>query len=415
MIELYEYQTKYLATVPARGIMAAATGTGKSFMSLAHYEAHGEGLPLLILAPASKVRTGDWERDVALWWRGREASAPHFEVWSYEKFSRNPSLKEFKNGKRAIWHNAAPHYGGRDYAVIADEVHKAKNPQSGVGKALYWAAKDTPFFIGLSATALPNGWIDFANYSKIFGFTKNITEFKKKYCQIQTFKGFPEIVGYWREDELRRQWSGIARELTKEQAHDLPPRQFVAVDFKRPAQYVKTIMERKAPDGTLLDTPSALAHALRQTLTSPKLEYLSDIVEGTTDNLVIFYNYESEREAILDMLAKKHKGKVIFEQNGHKHEIPLKDEWDKVHNSVTLAHYKSGGTGVEMQYASITVYFSPTYSYAEYIQSIGRTYRNGQQSHTTFYNFRTPHTIEEDIYRVLKTKNNFQDTQWEAR
>ena len=85
---------------------------------------------------------------------------------------------------------------------------------------------------------------------------------------------------------------------------------------------------------------------------------------------------------------------------------------ERIKNSVTLAHYKSGSTGVEMTYATQVVYFSPTYSFAEYLQSIGRVYRNGQLEKTTFYNLRTPNTIEEDIYTVLKTKNDFQIAQW---
>ena len=43
MIELYEYQKKYLSDLPSRSIMAADTGTGKTFMALAHYERHAGG------------------------------------------------------------------------------------------------------------------------------------------------------------------------------------------------------------------------------------------------------------------------------------------------------------------------------------------------------------------------------------
>ena len=77
-----------------------------------------------------------------------------------------------------------------------------------------------------------------------------------------------------------------------------------------------------------------------------------------------------------------------------------------------VAHYKRGSTAVEMTYSPQVRYCSPTYSYAEYLQSTGRVYRNGQESKTTFYNFRTPNSIEADIYTVLTTKNDFQVAQW---
>lgn len=411
MVQLYEYQKKYLADLPARAIMAADTGTGKTFMALDHYARHGNNEPLLILAPASKVRTGDWEREIEEYFgKGNE---PEYKIYSYEKFSRDPTIKQFRKGKRAIWRDFAPGAGGTQHAVICDEVHKAKNPQSGISKRVFAVTRGARFFVGLSATPLPNGWIDFANYSKIFGFVKHITEFKRTYCNIETYKGFPEITHYYHEDRLTKQWKSISKLLTKAEANDLPARTFVGVDFKKPAVYTKTVLERTAPDGTLLDSAPALAHALRQTLTAPKLSYLEDLLEGTDENVVIFYNYNSERDAILEMLnKKKFDKKRLFRQDGEVHNLPSKPDWPKVKNSVTVSHYKSGSTGVEMTYATQVVYFSPTYSYADYLQSIGRVYRNGQTEKTTFYNFRTPLTIEADIYDTLKGKNDFQVKQW---
>lgn len=436
MINLYEYQKRYLANFPARGIMAADTGTGKTFMALAHYDqlapvrqrirsdAFGGGnkkitnerQPLLILAPASKVRTGDWEREITEYFG--EGNEPRYEVYSYEKFSRNVTITQFKAGKRSIWHRFSPKHGGEQWAVICDEVHRAKNPQSGIGKAVYAATVGADFFVGLSATPLPNGWIDLANYMKIWGYVKNITDFKKRFCNYVDYKGFPELKNYWHEDEMTRFWQGISKQLKKSEALDLPAKTFIGVDFKRPADYTKLILTRELPDGTLLDTAPALAHALRQTLTSPKLDYLSDIIEGTKENIVIFYNYVSERDAILEMLKKKHKSKLVFRQDGDKHELPSKDVWPllKVRgNTVTLSHYRSGSTGVEMTYATVVIYFSPTYSYADYMQSIGRVFRNGQTEKTTFYNFRTPNAIEEDVYKALSSKQDFQALQWKER
>lgn len=413
-MNLYKYQEKYLSTLPNKVIMAASTGTGKTFMSLAHYEKHAKGAPLVIVAPASKVRTHDWEREIAEWWSGREAETPQFVVYSYERFSRQPSAKRKAEGERAIYEQFADR---PDIAVIADECHKAKNPQSQAGGALYFVARNAKSFAGLSATALPNGWIDFANYSKIFGFVKNITEFKKIYCNIQSFKGFPEIIGYNRIRDLQTQYAQIAAPLSKAEALDLPERTFVGVDFEKPKGYTKAIVTRFSDTGEMLDNPSKLSHYLRQTLaTSDKLDYLKDILSGTTDNVVIFYNYDKERDAILEMLSDKSlTGKTLFEQNGRKHELPSKADWENVYNSVTVSHYKSGSTGVEMTYANIVVYFSPTYSYAEYEQSIGRVYRNGQDKHTTFYNFRTIDTIEQDVYEVLRGKKDFQISQWAGK
>lgn len=410
-VELYQFQKNYLAGMPAKYIMAAETGTGKTIMALAHYDAHSYPAPLLILAPAAKANTGDWERELKQYFQGR--ILPEYEVYSYEKFSRNPTTAKYrKTGDRGVWFDWLSRHP-RGYAVIADEVHKAKNPQSGVGKRLFEVATPASFFVGLSATPLPNGWIDAINYFKIFGLTKNKTEFKSRYVDEVNFKGFPEIRGYFRKEELQSHWNRIAKPLDKQMALDLPPVTAVPISLSAGPKYIEVQRERIF-GGKFLDNPSALAHALRQSILEPKVVWLNNFLEGVSDNVVIFYNYKSEREAILSMIAKNHKGRIVFRQDGEKHEVPGKEHWGSLHRTITLAQYQSGSTGIELTYAATTVYFSPTYSYSNYEQSIGRTNRNGQTQKMTLYLLCAPTTLERQVWAALRNKKDFQESQWYA-
>lgn len=409
-VELYQFQKDYLKGLPAKYIFAADTGTGKSFMSLAHYDEKAYLKPLLILAPASKVNTGDWERDVKQYFAGR--LAPEFEIYSYEKFSRVPTIKQYqKTGDRGVWRDwLKRHPSG--FAVIADEVHKAKNPQSKMGKALFEVSQSASFFCGLSATPLPNGWIDAINYFKIFGFTKHKTAFKDRYVNEQTYKGFPEVVGYYHEAELQSKWNQIAKPLSKDRALDLPPLVVVPVSLPAGSEYLKVMKSRLFED-KFLDNPSALMHALRQSITDPKIAWLDEFLEGVSDHTVVFYNYKSERDKILKMIAKNHKKRKVFRQDGEFHEVPPKHTWEQLPpRSITLAQYQSGSTGIEMTYAATTVYFSPTYSYSNYEQSIGRINRNGQTKKMTLYLLCAPATLEREIWKALRNKSDFQESQW---
>ena len=408
-VELYEFQKQYLKGLPPKYIFAADTGTGKTFMALAHYEEHAYLKPLLILAPASKVQTGDWERDIKQYFAGR--LAPEVEIWSYEKFSRVPTTAQFqKTGDRGVWRNwLNRHPAG--FAMICDEVHRAKNPQSGIGKAVFDVAPRADFWIGLSATPLPNGWIDAINYYKIFGFTKHKTDFKKRYVHEVDYKGFPEIVGYYHEEELQKYWNSIAKPLNKDAALDLPPITHVPVSLPAGPTYLKVMKERLFGD-KFLDNPSALMHALRQSVMEPKVKWLNEFLEGNSGNVVVFYNYQSEREAILKMIAKNHKGRKVFRQDGERHEVPPKEVWGELDRTITLAQYQSGSTGIEMTYAATIVYFSPTYSYSNYEQSVGRINRNGQSRKMTLYLLCAPATIEKDVWAALRNKSDFQENQW---
>jgi superfamily II DNA or RNA helicase len=132
-----------------------------------------------------------------------------------------------------------------------------------------------------------------------------------------------------------------------------------------------------------------------------------------SDNVVIFYNYQSEREAILKLLKeKKFKSRQVFRQDGEKHEVPDKSQWQGLRRTITLAQYQSGSTGIELTYAATTIYFSPTYSYSNYEQSIGRTNRNGQTQKMTMYLLCAPTTVERDIWNALRNKTDFQTAQW---
>jgi SNF2 family DNA or RNA helicase len=143
-MQLYNFQTDYLRGLPAKYIFAADTGTGKTIMALAHYDKHAYLKPLLILAPAAKVNTGDWERELQEYFAGR--LLPEYEIYSYEKFSRVPSQKQFKEtGNRGIWRDYLKRHPN-GFAIIADEVHKAKNPQSGVGKRVFEVSQAVRLF-----------------------------------------------------------------------------------------------------------------------------------------------------------------------------------------------------------------------------------------------------------------------------
>lgn len=410
-MQLFNFQDQYLRGLPAKYIFAADTGTGKTIMALAHYDKHAYLKPLLILAPAAKANTGDWERELADYFEGR--LLPEYEVYSYEKFSRNPTPKQLREqGNIGVWRDWLKRYPN-GFAVIADEVHKAKNPQSGTGKRVFEVSQKADFFVGLSATPLPNGWIDAANYYKIFGFVKNITAFKNEYCTYQDYKGFPELVGYKHESRLQSYWNRIAKPLPKKAALDLPPLTVVPVSLPSGPNYLKIQRERMV-DGNFLDNPSALLHALRQATVEPKVKWLENFVEGVSDNIVIFYNYVEERKQILDMLSKKFKGRTVFRQDGEKHEVPSKPDWPNLERTITLAQYQSGGTGIELTYAATTVYFSPTFSYQDYEQSVGRINRHGQTNKMTLYLLCAPTTVEKEIWAALRDKSDFQIKQWYA-
>lgn len=435
-MKLYHYQEAYLQMLPASCIMAADLGTGKTLMSLAHWQRQDTGRSLLVVAPASKIRTMDWQAEAKRWFENKQTIdtsntgytinginitgmnsvteitlMPDITYISYESLR----LMDKTTRKPRHWQFTGARNGGVIYDVIADECHALKNPQSKQSKAIYEITRSGGLFIGLSGTPMPNGWIDFAGYSKLFNYTKGITEFKNKYCRIQDYKGFPEIIGYNQIPELESQLSKVAYRLTREQAAELPSRRMMAINITLPEKdmkryYTCKVTRQDSITNELLDNSSRLLSVLRQSTTSGRLDNLISIVNDTSDNIVVFYNYISERQAILKALSKT--DKQILRYDGEVHDkLPASDA--NIQNTVLVAHYKSASTGLNLQWANVTIYFSPTYSYQEFEQSIGRTHRNGQTKKCLYYLFNVKSTVDRTIWDCLREKRDFNERLWQ--
>lgn len=427
-MKLYNYQEDYLTRLPASCIMAADLGTGKTLMSLAHWQCQNTGRPLLVVAPAAKIRTADWQAEVDRWFSTQHEERlsdgsnaiimrpnfgmPDITYISYEKLR----MMDKDTRRPRHWKYTGARNGGLVYDVIADECHALKNPQSKQSKALYEIKRSGGLFIGLSGTPMPNGWIDFAGYSKLFGFVYGITEFKKKYCVYQDFKGFPELVKYINTDELEQQFKQVAFKLSRDRAAELPSRQMIGVNVRLTPKSRKVYhackIQRVHPNTKeLLDSAPRLLSVLRQSTTDARLDSLLSVVNDTSDNIVVYYNYVSERQAILKVLAKT--DKKILRYDGEVHDkLPASDA--NISNTILVAHYKSASTGLNLQWANVTIYFSPTYSYQEFEQSIGRTHRHGQIKKCLYYLFNVKGTVDRDIWDCLRNKRDFNEKLWRA-
>lgn len=390
---LYSYQSKYLEGLPRSVIMAADTGLGKTIMALEHahrYEPIGN---LVVVAPASKVKTGDWQREIDRY-RGM---APPIEVFvvSYEKFTKT-------------WRD----YVDENTTIIADECHFICNSQSKRGKAVQIAARLCHQFIGLSATPLPNGWVSMENYAIIFGLVKNKTEFVQTYQIIDRRRGFPLLIGYRSEDVMQRFWHQVSKPLARSGDLDLPSQLLYTpiTQSKETAKEFAEVRKTRVYGEELLDSAPKLFMTLRQLTTPDRLAPLENVLNDTNENVVVFYNFNSEREAILRLLEKKFKDRKVFEQSGHASRLPKREAWDSLSGSVTLAQYQSASQAIELTYASITVFFSPTYSYSNFTQAQGRTKRNGQDKTVLFYLFNVEGTLDGAIYKCLQAKNDFSET-----
>ena len=394
MLRLYKYQEEYLEDMPKSHLFGAGLGSGKTLMAIEHYRRHNYPNKLVVIAPASKVASNDWTREIE---RHLDAQ-PEYIVKSYDWL-------------RVHWEELLD----PSITIVFDEFHLACNSTSKRAKAALRVATQASQWIGLSGTLLPNGYRSAATYAILTGLSRNKTDFWRRFVIEDRSRGFPLILGYREQDTLNEWWKQVSKPLVR----PLLPSQSLPVEpDMRPATkraMKQAIKERVTASGDLLDTPSSLFAHLRQLQVGERTQALHNVLEGTDENVVVWYNFNSERQAILDLLANNYPDRTVYEQSGHGSTLPARAEWGSITNSVTLAQYQSASAAIELVYASVNVYFSPSTSYANYEQSKGRTRRNGQTKTVLYYHISVQGSPDKKIWGTLKERRDFNQTlisQW---
>ena len=378
--------------------LAHGVGRGKTKTSLDMSVSAGVS-KIMVYAPSVLKKIKHWENEAIKW----GITLP-IEVFTYHE------LQQYGNNK--VNHKLPDE--GEGVAIIIDEAQKVKNSQSLQGLGAFKLVRDNPKAVIylLSGTPAPNGYQDFCNYAKMTGFVKHKTDFFDRYVITANYRGFPEVKGYRNTSELDKWWREIA---------DIkPPKIFstehdITVDFPAVNDEIRAKKERiGVMDGNsyILENASQLTHFCRQIVAQSKIrqDWLENFLDSTDENVVVFTAYTRTADDVI-AIAKRLK-KNIYRVDGKAKILP---EDDKVTNSVTIVNYQSGGAGLNLQYANHAVFYSPTYSYADYIQARGRISRRGQEKPCTFYHLQADRSIEMDIYECLNGKADFSTRLWNKK
>lgn len=247
MIELYNYQKQAVKRLlSGKHFLISPMGTGKTMVALEFARRTGKK-HVLVVTTASV-------RDASNQGGGFVSDAKALDpVW----FNSLSSFSIVSWAGLAKWlktQTSSNQFSLAAYAIIFDEVAASKaGVSSQQGKAFLNITKLTDTWIGMTATP-GDKWIDFYAYFCSCGLVKNKTAFTREYCNVQTFKGFPEIVGYHHEDKLAEMWESISYTPdTSTILAELPPETHQTIHFRKPAGYDRARKTRLDKDGEPLD------------------------------------------------------------------------------------------------------------------------------------------------------------------
>lgn len=215
------------------------------------------------------------------------------------------------------------------------------------------------------------------------------------------------VVGYKNVEELKQMLRlHGAYFLKTEEVLDLPEQNFIPIEVDASSKY-RTFMRDKivTVDGRQLVGDRTLnrltyARQLCGHYSKEKLDAFADLLDGTEDRLIVFYNFTEE----LTALKKIAKGRPISEVNGSVKDLT---NYEKHDNSVTFVQYQAGAMGLNLQKANKIVYFTLTLWSELFEQSKKRIHRIGQKSTCFYYTLICRGSVEEKIMETLTMRRDY--------
>lgn len=324
--------------------------------------------------------------------------------------------------------------------IICDESQRIKTHDTNQSKTAHVLGDKARYKMILSGTPVQNQCIDIWSQYRFLDrtvFGDSFWKFKGHYCQMGGFNN-KQIIRILNEDELVRREHSIAFRVTKAEALDLPEQTFVTRQIEmspkeeRLYNQIKRNSYAELESGGEITATTVLTKLLRlQQLTGgflvedgseapelvsrSKLDALQDIITDyvvdSGKKLVIFARFIAEVNAIQKLaektLPKGKKAVCIYGAIKKEDRGAVVEQFQKDPNTVLfIGQIDTAGTGITLTAADTCVYYSKTYNYATYEQSLSRIHRIGQRNTCTYIDLVVSHSVDEMITKALRKKED---------
>ena len=127
-----------------------------------------------------------------------------------------------------------------------------------------------------------------------------------------------------------------------------------------------------------------------------KLEALEEIVEAADAPVLVFYNFQADKDAIL---AKFHEARLLENDS-------TIEDWNRGKIKMLLAHPASAGYGLNLQEGGhIMAWYGLPWSLEQYLQAVARLQRQGQKYPVMVYHIIAKGTVDEQVMKSLQKKD----------
>lgn len=308
--------------------------------------------------------------------------------------------------------------------TIIDEIHKCKNSQSKQGKAIHCCC--SYYRLALTGTPLMNNPIDLYNVLKWLEVENHsLSYFKNLYCEMGGFGGY-EIIGYKNLEQLESILSKNMLRRRKEDVLNLPPKiytdELLDMDSSQDKLYRDVTNQIIEDIDRIMLLPNPLTELIRlrqvtsnpnilssKNITNVKYDRIFDILESTTDKVIIFSNWTQVINPLYIKLCSLGYNPAIVtgETKG-----PI-EEMNKFQNDkscrVILGTTPALGTGYTLTAANTVIFVDEPWSKAIKDQAEDRCHRIGTKGTVNIITLICKDTIDEKIHQIIKDKGELSD------
>lgn len=378
-------------------------GTGKTFMGSEKMKELNNQINLVV-CQLSKVN--DWIKHFTKLYHNYEvfnitdnkelkkfinSNSKKIGVINYDKIFRRNELNKLK-----------------DFTLILDESSIIQNENTSRAKAIM--KLNYKNIILLSGTPVSGKYEKLWSQSHLLGWNISKKLFLKQYTITEKMElpngAFAnKIIGYKNVERLKKKLRLHGASFMKtEEVIDLPEQSFINIYHSTSSEYEIFRKDRIVNiDGETLIGDMTLTNLLYQRLllgiSNQKLLALKDLIDSTNRRIVVFYNFKKELEKIKSIIDRP-----LSIINGDEKDLTAYENYE---NSITIVNYQAGAKGLNLQKANILVYYSPTLSCEDYMQSKKRIHRIGQKLPCFYYKLIAPDSVEPRIYNTLERGEDY--------
>lgn len=374
--ELYQHQKEAVKKLSSGSLLYGKVGSGKTLTALTFYKKQYSDKSLIVITTAKKRDSNDWLAEADM------LDMHHLVVDSWNNIKRYSDIK--------------------NSFFIFDEQRVIGNGTW--TKSFLKIAKHNKWIL-LSGTP-GDTWMDYMPLFIANGFYRNKTDFIEQHVEYERYTKFPKVKAIHNSKKLS---DNLDRVMVQMKFRRKVIRRKHYIDTNYPIDVVKNVKDTRFNPYTNkpIRTPSEYTQVMRRLVaeSDDRKEKTKELILAL-DKVILFYNYNYERDILLDMLNSVDIN--YGEYSGHKHDpLPKGKQW------VYLVQYTAGAEGWNCTETDRMIFYSPNYSYRIVEQCEGRIDRlNSLYSELHYYYCRSDSSIDKAVFRALATKRRFNEKNW---